>query len=56
LGELIRIATQPIAQYEGRPVGLEVANGGTELLLVGGDARADVSVSASARFVFVRPR
>jgi hypothetical protein len=55
-GELLHVAMQPIAQYDGQLIGLEVANGGAGLLLVGGDARADIAVPSSGRFVFVRPR
>jgi hypothetical protein len=33
-----------------------VANGGAGLLLLGGDARPDLVVPSTIRFVFVRPR
>ncbi|MGP0094194.1 MAG: hypothetical protein ACLPKB_30250 [Xanthobacteraceae bacterium] len=55
-GELLHVAMQPVAQYDGQLIGLEVANGGAGLLLIGGDARPDVAVPSSVRFAFVRPR
>jgi hypothetical protein len=55
LGEFLRVAMQPIATYGGEPVDLTLANGGTGLLLIGGEARPDLMLQATARFVFVRP-
>jgi hypothetical protein len=55
LGEFLRVAMQPIATYGGEPVDLTLANGGTGLLLIGGEARPELVLQPSARFVFVRP-
>ena len=46
---------QPIATYAGQPVDLTLANGGTGLLLLGGEAHPDLVLQASTRLVFVRP-
>jgi hypothetical protein len=54
--EFLHIAMQPIAKYDSQLVGFDVANFGAGLVLIGGDARADVAVHSSVRFVFVRPR
>jgi hypothetical protein len=55
LGEFLRVAMQPIATYGGEPVDLTLANAGTGLLLIGGEAKPDLMLQAGARFVFVRP-
>ena len=55
LGEVLRIAMEPIATYEGELVDLTVANGGASLLLVAGAANAEAIVHARVRFVFMRP-
>ena len=56
LGEFLRVAMAPIATYAGEPTDLTVANGGSGLLLVGGDARRELIVPIATRFVFVRTR
>src|SRR5215813_647563 len=55
IGEFLRIAMEPIATYGGDLIDLTVANDGSSLLLVGGDANASAVVHASVRFVFMRP-
>jgi hypothetical protein len=54
VGEFLRIAMRPIPSYGGDLIAFTVANGGTSLSLIGGEAHAGVIVHASARFVFVR--
>jgi hypothetical protein len=56
LGEFLNIAMQPIATYGGELTTLSIANAGTGLLLIGGEARADLTVHPQASFVFVRPQ
>ena len=53
LGEFLRVAMPPIATYAGEPTDLTVANGGSGLLLVGGDARGELIVPVATRFVFM---
>ncbi len=54
-GELLHVAMEPIPTDRG-PVAFTLGNGGAGLFLIGGDGRADRTVSSTARFVFVRPR
>jgi hypothetical protein len=56
LGESLHIAMAPVVTDEGDVVDLSVAIGGAGLLLIGGDARPDLIVPPTIRFVFVRPR
>jgi hypothetical protein len=56
LGEVLNIAMQPIATYGGELITLSIANAGTGPLLIGGEARADLSVHPQTSFVFVRPQ
>ena len=55
-GEFLHIAMLPVARYSGEPVDFTLGNGGTGLLLIGGNARPDVVLPGSIRFVFVKPR
>src|SRR5262245_49441956 len=55
LGEFLHIAMDPIATYHGDLVDLTVANGGTGLLLLGGDGSPDLKLHSTVKFVFVRP-
>ena len=55
LGEFLRVAMAPLETYAGEPTDLTVANGGSGLLLVGGDARGKLIVPVATRFVFMRP-
>jgi hypothetical protein len=55
-GEFLRIAMEPVTTARGGVVAFIVGNGGTRLLLIGGDARPDLIVPATVRFVFLRPR
>jgi hypothetical protein len=54
LGEFLHIAMEPVATAGGDFVGLSMGNGGAGLLLIGGDARPDLIVPPTVRFVFVR--
>ena len=54
LGEFLHIAMEPVATGGGDFVGLSVGNGGAGLLLIGGDARPDLIVPPTVRFIFVR--
>jgi hypothetical protein len=56
VGEFLHIAMQPVARYTGELVDFTLGNGGAGLLLIGGDARPEVIVPSSSRFVFVKPR
>ena len=55
-GEFLHIAMPPVARYSGELVDFTLGNGGTGLLLIGGNARPDVVLPGSIRFVFVKPR
>ena len=55
-GEFLHVAMVPIATYAGQPTDFTLGNDGAALLLLGGDGRPDLTVSAVTRFVFVRPR
>jgi hypothetical protein len=56
LGEFLHIAMRPVARYSGELVEFTVGNGGTGLLLIGGDGHPDTVLPGPARFVFVRPK
>ena len=56
LGEFLHIAMTPIATYAGKLTDLTAGNGGSGLILVGGEARPDLTVEWTERFVFVKPR
>jgi len=56
IAEFIQLAMRPVARYSGEPIDLTLGNGGTGLLLLGGDARPEVVIPRSTRFVFVLPR
>ncbi len=56
LGEFVHVAMRPVAAYRGDLVDFTLGNGGSALLLIGGDARPDLVLTGSVRFVFVRPR
>jgi hypothetical protein len=55
IGEFLDIAMEPIATYEGVPVGLSVGNGGAGLMLVGKSVGLDAVADQGTRLVFVRP-
>jgi hypothetical protein len=54
IGEFLIIGMEPIRTWQGAPVILNVANGGTGLILIGQDGSADAQIPATSRFVFVR--
>jgi hypothetical protein len=56
LGEFLHVAMRPVAAYGGELVDFTLGNGGSALLLIGGDARPDFVLPGAVRFVFVRPR
>jgi hypothetical protein len=47
---------EPVTTAQGEVVAFIVGNGGAGLMLIGGDARPDLIVPATTRFVFLRPR
>lgn len=55
IGEFLDIAMEPIATYEGVPVGLSVGNGGKGPMLVGMHVTLEAAPYQSKRLVFVRP-
>jgi hypothetical protein len=55
-GEFLHLAMRPIARYSGELVDFILGNGGTELMLIGGDARPETTLPGIVRLVFVRPR
>lgn len=55
-GELLHIAMQPIATYDGDLVELEIEHGSWGLLLSGYNVGAVDVIYSSALFVFVKPR
>ena len=54
IGEFLIIGMEPIRTWQGAPVILNVANGGTGLILIGQDGSAGAQIPATSRFVFVR--
>jgi hypothetical protein len=56
IGEFLRVGMQPIATYAGEPTDFTIGNGGSGLVLIGGDARDKVALPAITKFVFVRRR
>jgi hypothetical protein len=56
LGEFLHVSMRPIATYAGELVDFTLGNGGSALLLIGGDANPDGVFTGAVRFVFMRPR
>jgi len=56
LGEFLHIAMRPVATYAGELVDFTLGNGGTALLLIGGEARPDLVLTGGVRMIFMRPR
>jgi hypothetical protein len=56
LGEFLHVAMRPVARYSGELVDFTLGNGGSDLMLIGGDARPEVVLPGIVRLVFVRPR
>ena len=46
----------PVARYSGELVDFTVGNGGTDLMLIGGDARPEMILPGAVRLVLERPR
>jgi hypothetical protein len=55
-GEFLHIAMKPATLYSGALVDFTVGNDGVSLLVLAGDARPDLILAGTVRFVFVRPR
>jgi hypothetical protein len=55
VGEFLHIAMKPQRTYQGAPIDFSLANSGAGLALLGGSASPELVISASVRFVFVRP-
>jgi hypothetical protein len=55
VGEFLHIAMKPQRTYHGAPIDFSLANSGAGLALLGGSASPELVISASVRFVFVRP-
>jgi hypothetical protein len=56
LGEILHVATEPVATYAGDLTILALANAGTGLLLIGSDGRPDFMAPRTLRFVFAVPQ
>jgi len=52
----LHVAMRPVATYDGELVDFTLGNGGTALLLIGGDARPDFVLTGAVRVIFMRPR
>lgn len=55
IGEFLHIGMTPMKTWSGTPVTLVLVNGGAGLILIGQDSSANTKISATSRFVFVRP-
>jgi hypothetical protein len=55
-GEFLHIAMRPVALYSRELIDFTVGNDGVRLLILGGEARADVVLPGAVRLVFVQPR
>jgi hypothetical protein len=55
-GEFLHIAMRPVALYSRELIDFTIGNDGVSLLVLAGDARPDLVLSGTVRFVFVRPR
>lgn len=55
-GESLHVMMQPVAAPPGKLTDLTVANEGTGLILIGGDAHPNFIVPATTRLVLIRPR
>jgi hypothetical protein len=55
-GEFLHVAMRPVARYTGELVDFTLGNGGSDLMLIGGDARPEATLPGVVRLVFVRPR
>jgi hypothetical protein len=55
IGEFLIVGMKPIRSWNGKPVILNVANGGAGLIIVGQDGSADAQIPVACRFLFVRP-
>jgi len=56
IGEFLHVGMAPIYTWAGEPVILVLVNGGAGLILIGQNGSPNSKTSATARFLFVRPR
>jgi hypothetical protein len=56
LGEVLNVAMEPIATFDGELASLSIANGGAGLMIVGQPMSAESVPDRVTRFVFVRPQ
>jgi hypothetical protein len=56
LGDFLHVAMRPVATYAGELVDFTLGNGGSALLLIGGDARPDLVLTGAVRVILMRPR
>jgi hypothetical protein len=56
IGEFLHVAMRPVATYGGELVDFTLGNGGSSLLLIGGNAQPDAAFTGAVRFVFMRAR
>jgi len=56
LGEFLHVAMRPVSTYAGELVDFTLGNGGSALLLIGGEARPDLVLTSGVRMIFMRPR
>ena len=56
LGEFLHVAMRPVATYDGELIDFTLGNGGSALLLIGGEARPDLVLTGGVRVIFLRPR
>ena len=56
IGEFLHVGMNPINTWFGEPVIFALVNGGAGLILIGTESSANAKISATTRFLFVRPR
>jgi hypothetical protein len=56
IGEFLHVGMNPINTWSGEPVIFALVNGGAGLILIGTESSANAKISATTRFLFVRPR
>jgi hypothetical protein len=56
IGEFLHVGMNPIKTWSGEPAIFVLVNGGAGLILIGTESSANAKISATTRFLFVRPR
>jgi hypothetical protein len=56
IGEFLHVGMNSINTWSGEPVIFALVNGGAGLILIGTESSANAKISATTRFLFVRPR